>query len=171
MAHYRRLLRYGDPLKGTRPAHVTDSQRFFSKVNKTDTCWRWVGAIKSNGYGVFACGGRQVHAHRWSYEAEFGPITDGLVVDHICRQRDCVKPDHLEQVTQRENMIRSLPFRPEPPAACPSGHLFTPENTKIGSNGARRCRICSLVQSRAACTKWREKKRSEKATMRKEMST
>lgn len=86
----------------------TASQRFWVKVNKTDTCWLWTGYIKSNGYATFyPGGGRHVdNVHRFALEVTHGPIADGLEVDHLCRVRHCVNPSHLEVVTRRENLDR-----------------------------------------------------------------
>lgn len=85
--------------------------RFHAKVvyDPPTTCWLWLGARSKNGYGVLRIG-RAVdpiaYAHRVSYTLYFGTIPDGLVIDHLCRTRACVRPDHLEAVTQRENTIR-----------------------------------------------------------------
>jgi len=84
-------------------------ERFWPKVDKTEECWNWAAAKFQNGYG---CLGRQdggtVMAHRISYEMRFGPIPHGLVVDHTCHNRLCVKPSHLRAVTQKQN-VEHLP--------------------------------------------------------------
>lgn len=70
-------------------------------------CWTWTAAIGGGGYGVIRVDGVMLKAHRYMYERQHGPIADGLQLDHLCRQRDCVNPAHLEPVTHTENVRRS----------------------------------------------------------------
>ena len=88
-------------------------------------------------------------AHRVSYELFRGPIPDGLQIDHLCRIRHCVNPDHLEAVTQRENILRGTSPSAKAAArdACINGHPYTPENTKL-FRGDRQCRTCQLTWHR-----------------------
>ena len=80
-------------------------ERFWDKVNKTDECWVWTGSLRGKGYGQCSIGGgKQGYAHRFSYELAFGPIEPGLVIDHICHTRRCVRPEHLRAATQKQNM-------------------------------------------------------------------
>jgi hypothetical protein len=126
-------------------------RRFMSKVERTeDHCWTWRGHIFSNGYGGFIADGRQSLAHRLSYEHFVGPIPDGLVLDHLCRNRACVRPDHLQPVAMRENLLRG-----SGPSAlraaqthCIRGHEFIPENTYRRRRGGRDCRICMRERDR-----------------------
>src|SRR5580698_2584776 len=85
------------------PEH--DQQRFWRLVEKTESCWNWKGG-KTNGYGCFQIAKVNFRAHRLAYELLRGPIPTGLHLDHLCRNRSCVNPDHLEPVTQRENTLR-----------------------------------------------------------------
>ena len=104
-AHYKKWKRYGDPLASAPSWDV----RFWSKVNKSDSCWEWTGLTVGNGYGRFwdANTGRMALAHRLAYEMVRGAIPPGLHIDHLCRNRKCVNPEHLEAVTQRVNNMRS----------------------------------------------------------------
>ena len=78
--------------------------RFWSKVNKTPSCWTWTAQINADGYGRFNDGTRKVLAHRYAWEGANGPIPDGMQVDHKCLNRSCVNPSHLRIATQFENM-------------------------------------------------------------------
>jgi hypothetical protein len=117
-------------------------------VDKTQDCWNWTGAL-DNGYGRFQGGprGSKVHrAHRLAYELLVGPIPEGLVLDHLCRNRRCVNPDHLEPVTNRINVLRGEGWAASRARQthCIHGHEFTPANTyvdpKRGTRGCRECR-------------------------------
>lgn len=117
--------------------------RFWSHVEKTETCWLWKDALQSRGYGTFQVNGSTVFAHRFSWELHRGPIPQELTIDHLCRVKRCVNPNHLEPVTSQENVLRgdTLPARNIHKRFCPAGHEYTEENTRI-SQGKRQCRIC-----------------------------
>lgn len=119
-----------------------------SKIERTETCWIWTAARSDTGYGNAWFGGRCQGAHRLVYEMLAGPIPDGLQLDHLCRNRACVRPDHLEPVTQRDNILRGS--GPSAKAAamthCPRGHEFTAENIYITPNGRRQCRACARLR-------------------------
>ena len=110
-------------------------------------CWLWTRALYSNGYGAIAFHGVSRIAHRLSYEAHVGPIPVGMDLDHLCRNRCCVNPAHLEPVTRKVNLGRSpLVGRGAGTAQtakthCPQGHEYTPENTRI-ARGKRYCKTC-----------------------------
>lgn len=88
-----------------------EQRRFEAKINKTDSCWLWIGGKQAAGYGSFGVRGSGKLAHRVSYELHRGAIPDGLHLDHLCRVKSCVNPDHLEPVTPRENVRRAAPYR------------------------------------------------------------
>lgn len=109
-----------------------------------DNCWVWKGVIAYDGYGVAKVDNKRYRAHRLVYETFKAPIPDGLVIDHLCRNRACCNPDHLEPVTTRVNILRGV--GPSALAAvktaCAKGHPFAGSNLIIRSNGQRACRIC-----------------------------
>lgn len=120
--------------------------RFWKKVNKTETCWLWTGGI-CQGYGVYTENKKLKKAHRVMYEKAVAEIGEGLVIDHLCRVKHCVRPDHLEAVTDRMNILRGKGLAAGNciKTSCKRGHVFSPENTyvkKVGKTTERCCRIC-----------------------------
>ena len=117
--------------------------RFFSKVDKTSSCWMWTGP-KSYGYGKFSIGRKTCLAHRFAYERLKGQIPNGLQLDHLCRNKACVNPEHLEPVTNRENALRAVPFIPKT-NTCQKGHELTTDNlvkwkARYGHKECLKCR-------------------------------
>lgn len=85
---------------------VPEVDRFWSKVDRDPDCWLWLGLRNAYGYGRFFIPGGERLAHRYAYEFEVGPIPEGLTLDHLCETPACVRPDHLEPVTNAENLRR-----------------------------------------------------------------
>lgn len=129
--------------------NLTAWDRFFSKVSVED-CWQWTGGKSPNGYGLFRPGGQQnqVSAHRAAWELLVGGIGPGLEIDHLCKNRACVNPDHLQPVTSWINCMRSA----SPPSSnflkleCPRGHRYGDTNTRV-YRGKRHCRACDRDRS------------------------
>lgn len=125
--------------------------RFVTKVDFSETCWHYTGHLNRDGYGRFTVDAEHAElAHRFAWTTFVGPIPEGMHIDHVraagCDSRDCVNPDHLEPVTQIENMRRVAEHR----ATCPNGHEYTPENTLTGRKDQSRCRTCLRKRSREA---------------------
>lgn len=130
---------------------MTSVDAFWEKVDASGICWLWLGT-GSGGYGAFRWMGKMRQAHRLAYELLVGPVPADRELDHLCRVRRCVNPDHLEPVTHRTNVLRGYSIvalqhvRPKPlPSHCKRGHPFDAENTGSSGpakNGRRRCRTC-----------------------------
>ena len=128
--------------------------RFWSKVEQgPDGCWLWTATTATGGYGNFGIKRlkKTVYAHRYAYEEIKGQIPDGLQIDHLCRVRSCVNPDHMEAVTRTENLSRG--FGPAAVNArkvvCVRGHPYNETNTRYWRN-KRLCRICDKILHREA---------------------
>ena len=132
-----------------------NTERFFKFVEKTDTCWNWIGFI-NDGYGKFNIKDvdgkwKQYFSHRVSWSIHGRKFTDGMVLDHICRNRKCINPDHLREVTPEENVLKnSLSFVSinSEKTKCPSGHLYLGENLRHTKTGARYCLECKRIKKR-----------------------
>jgi hypothetical protein len=124
-------------------------------VDPVTDCWEWQGAKGANGYGRIRVteefGVHRVEmTHRAAYAAFVGPIPEGLHLDHLCRNRICCNPAHLEPVTSAENVLRgdAPSARNARATRCVAGHEFTPENTYALPGGGRYCRECGRRRSR-----------------------
>jgi hypothetical protein len=124
----------------------TPEERFWPKVDMRggpDACWPWMAGLTDDGYGRFTwIKGMPGPAHRFSWELAHGmPFPDGLVTDHLCRNRACVNPAHLEAVPQYDNLHRS-PLTCAGRTHCPQGHPYDEANTYRSPQGRRLCRTC-----------------------------
>ena len=123
----------------SRPAE----ERFWEKVDTTGPCWQWMASL-AKGYGQFWNGERRQMAHLWAWENLVGPRDEAMDLDHLCRNRKCVNPDHLEPVSRGENLHRGA-HRNKVKTHCPQGHPYDDENTLV-YNGWRFCRACQAVR-------------------------
>lgn len=130
--------------------------RFWVKVHELDNgCWEWRGAKSNRGYGNFNYAGKTQHSHRLAYQTLVGPVDLGLELDHLCRNRACVNPAHLEAVTGRVNNLRgtSLAAQRSRRTHCPKGHALTGSNldpAELRRGGNRSCYTCALERGREA---------------------
>lgn len=113
-------------------------------VDSSSGCWVWSGAKNNVGYGRWRKKGHtSTLAHRVSYEVHVGPIPDGLVIDHLCKNTLCVNPSHLEPVTQHENSLRGAAAQR---STCPKGHPYDAANTQR-VYGRKRCAECNRINA------------------------
>lgn len=138
-----------------------DIERTMKHISKSDDCWVWLGKPASTGYGQIGFGypDRTVrNAHRVVYELLVGEIPEGLQLDHLCRNRMCVNPAHLEPVTQRENLLRGhgIPAINAAKTHCVNGHEFTNDNTYIYGKNSRMCKICVYNRKKQSRQKHKE---------------
>lgn len=121
-------------------------ERFWDRVDKTaaNDCWEWRGSINRGGYGLLSVDNRTCQVHRVAYQMLVGSIPPGLDLDHLCRNRKCVNPAHLEPVTRRENVVRGVGPTAKKAAQvhCTHGHPLSGNNVYINSRGNRECRVC-----------------------------
>ena len=152
--HYRRYLRYGDPLilrsnhsHGGKLRFSSDEAKynFLSRIDiqLQDQCWEWKGSCDAGGYGRLTWQGYIASAHRIMYQLTYGDIPQGLEIDHLCSNRKCVNPRHLEAVTHKTNVQRGANTTR---TYCKHGHLYNDSNTRINNRGARTCKICICIR-------------------------
>lgn len=142
-----------------RPIHLEKAmdkveKRFWSKVEKGQGCWNWKDYKNYGGYGRFWIKYKTFQAHRVSYEMVIGSIPVGLQIDHLCRNRMCVNPSHLEPVTQKENLRRGINHH-RIKTHCIRGHEFTYENIYKRKDGGRSCKLCTKMHDKMRILKKR----------------
>lgn len=127
--------------------------RFGEKIERNESgCWLWMAGVHL-GYALFSFGGKTIFGHRFAYEAFRCEIPKGLQIDHLCRNRRCVNPFHMQAVTQRENILRGigLPAENAKKTHCLRGHPFNESNTFLKRSRGRVqriCRTCNIIKLR-----------------------
>jgi hypothetical protein len=149
----------------------TIDQALWAKVEPTGFCWLFTGWLDPQGYGTVTWERKGQRAHRVAYQELVGPIPEGLVLDHLCRVRNCVNPDHLEPVTHKVNLYRGFTEARKhgEKTHCKNGHEYTPENT-LQTEVQRFCRACARdkqkrlnsTERRAYRAEWARKDRARK---------
>ena len=133
-------------------------------VYQADGCLVVASGLQGKGYGQISVEGRKQLTHRVAYELLVGPIPDGLQLDHLCRNRACWRPDHLEPVTNRVNTLRGdkVTARSAQVTHDPYGHPYSGDNLIISSQGRRVCRICVLESRRKYYAKKKAAREAER---------
>tara|TARA_R110002153_G_C12999657_1_gene464928 strand:- start:27 stop:557 length:531 start_codon:yes stop_codon:yes gene_type:complete len=131
-----------------------DISRFLAKVDKTSSCWNWTAYCSPDGYGRFWDKSKQLQAHRYSYSVFVGNLIEGLTIDHLCSNRKCVNPSHLEQVTAAENIKRA--FRKI--THCKDGH----ELDGVSKRGGHTNRFCKTCRDKRSAEYYQNNKEQKK---------
>ena len=136
---------------------MLEPELIYRHADQSGDCWIWLGTYSEDGYGKVWVGGKRWYAHRASYTIFRGPIPQGLTLDHLCRTRSCVNPEHLEPVTSIENTRRGMRATR---THCLNGHPFDRVYMRAGKQVQRKCSICSRAYQRAYKRVYRAKRRA-----------
>ena len=132
------------------PAGLTVKERllFYSYVDRDTGCWEWTSTKNQKGYPRMKIDKVMCGAHRVSYEMFTGPLIDELEMDHICENRGCINPAHIQQISHGDNIRNGARWRHKKDNHCIHGHKYTEENTQIRADGRKRCATCRRSQAR-----------------------
>ncbi len=139
----------GDPLFDTK--WKTGGVSIADRIDASGDCWEWTGKAAKTGYGIVSHNDKQQLVHRFVWEQLVGEIPDGLQIDHLCRNRLCCNPDHLEPVTSLENSRRGQSWSHNTSKThCPKGHPYSGRNliTRTDRGNGRECQTCANARSR-----------------------
>jgi hypothetical protein len=158
--------RCGDP-SCINPAHQelvavqsVSPENLFSLIEKRESgCWEWQGKLLKGGYGYFVTEGKTTLVYRYLFEQQNGVIEKGKQLDHLCRNRACCNPDHLDLVTPKQNRDRGDLAVER--THCPKGHEYTLENTLVNKRGSRECRACKRLKTERELAAEKEQRRAE----------
>jgi hypothetical protein len=141
----------GKGMSGKKDSRGTIEFRLYSRIriDSSNGCWNWIGAISNNRYGSLYWDGRMQKTHRIAWILKNGKIPVGMDLDHLCRNTRCCNPSHLEVVTRSENLRRSpLMDRKSQNTHCPSGHEYGGQNLRLTKKGYRVCKTCMRQHTR-----------------------
>jgi hypothetical protein len=113
---------------------------FWSRLESRGDCLIWTGARNADGYGITSYQNKTLSAHRLAYFYTYGEFPENKMLDHLCRNRPCANPEHLEPVNNAENLARSMPYH----IYCRKGHRYT-ELTTIYTKGYKHCKVCKWI--------------------------
>lgn len=133
----------------------------FVKKDSKSQCYNWTSFVRRDGYGVIWIKNKNIPVHRFFYELLVDTIPKGFVLDHLCRNRKCVNPDHMEVVTDKINILRGVGITAinSKKTHCIRGHPFSGDNLKLFPNGWRGCKICIRYNVGKANKKYYAKKK------------
>lgn len=138
---------------------MSDAERILSKVDYTPNCWVWSWSLDRHGYGQVRLNGTTRRSHRVIYELLVADVPKDLDIDHLCRNRACVNPNHLEPVTRSTNLLRGRLWQSKK-TSCPRGHDYDIETKDYRGRTVRRCSVCLKRFSRLRQKRYSERKKN-----------
>lgn len=143
---------------------MSEAERILSKVDYTPDCWIWSWSLDRHGYGQVRLNGTTRRSHRVIYELLVDDVPSNLDIDHLCRNRACVNPEHLEPVTRSTNLLRGKLWQSKK-TSCPRGHDYDVETKDYRGRTVRRCSVCLKHFSRLRQKRYSERKKNAQSRM------